>query len=46
MNELANTFQAIFNFFDSAKICGIPITTYLIIMVVVSGIAIFVRGNK
>ncbi len=46
MIELQNTFQAVFNFFDTAKICGIPITVYLIVMVILSGIAIFVRGNK
>lgn len=46
MTELQTTFQAIFDFFDSAKICGVPIITYLIVMVVLSGIAIFVRGNK
>lgn len=38
--------QDVFTFFDSVTIMGMSITTWIIIVLVFSAIAIFVRGNK
>lgn len=38
--------QDVFAFFDSVTVMGMSLTTWIIIVLVFSSIAIFVRGNK
>ncbi len=41
-----NSFGAVFGFFDTVKVAGMSLTTWIIIALVVSAIALFIRGNK
>lgn len=44
--DFGSLISDVFAFFDSTSIMGMSITTWIIIVIVFSAIAIFVRGNK
>lgn len=46
MTELVGAFQAVFNFMDTVNICGMNLTTWCIIIIVLSAVALLIRGNK
>ena len=46
MEDLLNTFQSVFDFFSNTTIAGMSITTWIVIIIVVSAIGLFIRGNK
>lgn len=46
MNELVSAFSAVFNFMDTVKVCGMNLTTWCIIIIVLSAVALLIRGNK
>lgn len=46
MDSLLSTFKIVFNFFDSTTIAGMTLTTWIVILIVISAIGLFVRGNK
>lgn len=46
MQSLVDSFTAVFNFFNVTKVAGLSLTTWIVIVLVFSGIGIFVRGNK
>lgn len=46
MQSLIDTFGAVFGFFESVTIAGMSLTTWIVIALVLSAIALFIRGNK
>ncbi len=46
MQSLVDSFTTVFNFFNVTKVAGLSLTTWIVIVLVFSGIGIFVRGNK
>lgn len=41
-----NAFGSVFQFFDNVTVAGMSLTTWIIIALVISTIALFIRGNK
>lgn len=46
MDDLLNTFKAVFDFFSSTTVAGMSLTTWIVIIIVISAIGLFIRGNK
>lgn len=46
MNDILEAFSAAFTFFDTVSIGGMSLITWIIIILVFTAIAFFVRGNK
>lgn len=46
MDEILDTFQQVFQFFEVVEIGGMSLITWIIIILVFTAIAFFVRGNK
>lgn len=41
-----NSIGSVFEFFDNVSVAGMSLTTWIIIALVLSTIALFIRGNK
>ncbi len=46
MESLLNSFGSVFDFFNSVTVAGMSLTTWIVIALVLSAIALFIRGNK
>ena len=46
MNDLLNTFKSVFDFFSATTVAGMSLTTWIVIIIVISAIGLFIRGNK
>lgn len=46
MQNLIDSFTAVFDFFSGTTVAGVSLTTWIVIILVFSAIALFVRGNK
>lgn len=46
MQNLIDSFAAVFDFFSGTTVAGVSLTTWIVIILVFSAIALFVRGNK
>ena len=46
MQSLIDSFSAVFGFFNGTTVAGLTLTTWIVIVLVFSAIALFVRGNK
>lgn len=46
MQDILDTFGAVFNFFENVRVGGMPIITWIVIALVFVAISFIVRGNK
>lgn len=46
MQEFFNNMKLIFDFLDDTAVLGMSLTTWIIIVLIISAISIFIRGNK
>ncbi len=46
MEVLFDTIRMCFQFFDNTSVMGLSLTTWIIIVLVITIISIFIRGNK
>ena len=46
MQDLLNTFKSVFDFFSATNVAGMSLTTWIVIIIVISAIGLFIRGNK
>lgn len=46
MQNVVDSFGAVFNFFNDTTVAGLSLTTWIVIVLIFSAIALFVRGNK
>ena len=46
MQDLLNTLKSAFDFFSGTSIAGMSLTTWIVIIIIFSAIALFIRGNK
>lgn len=46
MNDTLGAIGSVFDFFSSTTVAGMSLTTWIVISLVLSAIALFIRGNK
>ena len=46
MQNVIDSFAAVFDFFTGSTVAGLSLTTWIVIVLIFSAIALFVRGNK
>lgn len=46
MQDLLNTIKSVFDFFSNTTVVGMSLTTWIVIIIVISAIGLFIRGNK
>lgn len=46
MSDISSIVSSVFDFFTGVSFFGLNMTTWIIIVLVLSGITLFIRGNK